>query len=206
MRYRPRHELQRDGRASDRCDATVPAMSDDRSLTAAINEAVSLHTHDPAWAGAFELERTRLQRLLPGVFLAIEHIGSTAVPALVAKPIIDILVAVESLDGVDAVIERLCESGYTTSREFNETLTDRKWLMRWLAGHRTHHLHIVVANNAPWQDRVAFRDALRSDPALDRRYAALKTELATKHRADREAYSEAKAEFVSAATSGRRQA
>ena len=167
-----------------------------QSLVAAINEDVALSAHDPAWAQVFELERTRLHALLPGVFLAIEHIGSTAVPGLVAKPVIDLMAAVESLDGVDVLIDRLCANGYTTSKEFNATLADRKWLMRWRDGRRTHHLHIVVRGGTPWHDRLAFRDALRRDPMLANRYAKLKTELAVRHQADREAYTEAKAVFV----------
>ena len=172
------------------------AISEAHSLAAAINEEVALSAHDVAWAQAFDLERARLHALLPGVFLAIEHIGSTAVPGLVAKPVIDLMAAVQSLDGADLLIDRLCASGYTASAEFNATLTDRKWLMRWRDGRRTHHLHIVVRGSAPWNDRLAFRDALRHDSALADRYAKLKTELAATHRADREAYTEAKAEFV----------
>jgi GrpB-like predicted nucleotidyltransferase (UPF0157 family) len=119
-------------------------MTDEESLAAAIHEDVSLHAHDPAWKQAFEQERDRLHAL-PGTFVAIAHIGSTAVAGLVAKPIIDMMAAVESLHDVDALIDGLCNHGYTTSRQFNATLTDRKWLMRWRDGHRTHHLHIVVA-------------------------------------------------------------
>lgn len=171
-------------------------MSEEQSLAAAIGEEVSLRAHDPSWERAFEVERDRLQSLVPGAFDAIEHIGSTAVPGLPAKPIIDIMAAVDSLDGVDALIERLCDSGYATSMEFNAALTDRKWLMRWHEGHRTHHLHIVVTGSAPWNDRLDFRDALRSEPATARRYARLKSELAAKHRGDREAYTDAKAAFV----------
>ena len=167
-------------------------------LAAAINEEVSLSAHDPKWAEAFELERDRLRALLPGAFVAIEHIGSTAVPGLVAKPIIDIMAAVDSLDDVDTLVDRLCDNGYTTSAEFNASLTDRKWLMRWRDGRRTHHLHIVVADSEQWNDRLAFRDELRSKPALARRYAELKAELAAKHQADREAYTNAKSTFVRA--------
>ena len=181
-------------------------MTDEESLAAAIHEDVALHAHDPAWMRVFEQERDRLQSLLPGTFLAIEHIGSTAVAGLVAKPIVDLLAAVESLDDVDALIDRLCENGYTTSREFNATISDRKWLMRWRDGHRTHHLHLVVADSSPWRDRLAFRDALRGDPALAQRYAALKSELATTHRDDREAYTDAKAAFVRAVVQGDREA
>ena len=127
-----------------------------------------------------------------------EHIGSTGIQGLLAKPIVDLLAGVVSLEGVNALINRLCDSGYTTSREFNATLVDRKWLMRWRDGRRTHHLHIVVHGSAQWYDRLIFRDALRRDPALVRRYAELKIGLAAMYSADREAYTEAKAEFVRA--------
>ena len=186
--------------ATDGCE-----LDDAQSLAAAINEEVSLHVSDPAWLTAFELERARLQALLPGVFVQVEHIGSTAVPGLVAKPVIDIMASVESLTGVDATIATLCESGYTTSKEFNASLTDRKWLMRWRNGHRTHHLHIVVVGGAQWDDRLAFRDALRRDPDLVHRYAALKTALVTQHRGDREAYTDAKADFVRSVIGAERQ-
>lgn len=176
--------------------AITQPLDEAASLAAAINEDVALQAHDPAWLTVFDLERDRLRTLFPGTFVDIEHIGSTAVPGLVAKPVIDILAGVRTLADADTLVDRLCENGYTASREFNATLSDRRWLMRWKNGHRTHHLHIVVHDGGPWHDRLAFRDALRDDPALARRYADLKTELATLHRNDREAYTEAKAVFV----------
>ena len=175
---------------------SASSPEDARSLAAAIDEEVSLHAPDPAWAGAFELERDRLLALVPGVFVEIAHIGSTAVPGLAAKPIIDILAGVASLEDIDALVDRLCERGYTTSKAFNATLGDRRWLMRWKNGHRTHHLHIVAHGGVLWGERIGFRDALRADPALAQRYAALKIRLAAEHRADREAYTDAKADFV----------
>lgn len=178
--------------------ADEPLLDDAASLAAAIHENVALHAPDPAWAGAFERERERLHALAPGAFVRIEHIGSTAVPGLVAKPVIDMLAGVRTLEGVDDLVDQLCDNGYTTSRDFNATLTDRRWLMRWKNGHRTHHLHIVVHGGAAWADRLAFRDALRRDPALAARYATLKTSLAEQHRGDREAYTDAKAAFVRA--------
>lgn len=190
------------------CDAAastkaIPASLDDaQSLAAAIHEGVSLHAPDPAWAGAFELERVRLLAVFPGAFVQIEHFGSTAVPGLAAKPIIDILAGVASLDGVEALVDRLCEHGYATSKEFNATLVDRRWLMRWKNGRRTHHLHVVAHGGTPWRERLAFRDALRSDFALALRYGDLKARLAAEHHADREAYTQAKADFIRAVTQG----
>ena len=177
-------------------------LDDAQSLAAAINEAVLLHAHDPSWARAFEVERDRLLAAMPGAFVQMDHIGSTAVPGLVAKPIIDILAGVTTLDGVDALVDRLCENGYTTSKEFNASLIDRRWLMRWKDGHRTHHLHIVAHGGTAWHERLGFRDALRTDAGLAQRYADLKTQLAAKHHADRDAYTEAKSEFVRAVAKG----
>jgi GrpB-like predicted nucleotidyltransferase (UPF0157 family) len=118
---------------------------------------------------------------------------------------VNIMAGVESLTDVDATIATLCQNGYTTSKEFNALLTDRKWLMRWKDGHRTHHLHIVVFGGAPWDNRLAFRDALRRDPDLVRHYAALKIALVTQHPGDREAYTDAKADFVLAVIGTHRQ-
>jgi GrpB-like predicted nucleotidyltransferase (UPF0157 family) len=121
-----------------------------------------------------------------------------------AKPIIDILAGVNSMAEADALVEPVCKAGYTTSAEFNATLGDRRWFMRWANGHRTHHLHVVVRGGPVWLDRLRFRDALRSQPTLAANYAALKSDLAARHTADREAYTDAKAEFVRSVLAGAR--
>lgn len=170
-------------------------MTDEESLLAAIHEDVALHVYDGAWPRAFETERDRLLALFPHGFRDIQHIGSTAVAGLRAKPVIDILAGVESIAAAEALASPLCQSGYATSAEFNASLPDRKWFMRWSQGHRTHHLHLVVHGGPVWRDRLAFRDALRSRPDIAARYAALKTDLAAVHAHDREAYTDAKAAF-----------
>jgi len=177
-------------------------MTEEESLQAAINEPVVLQAYDAHWPGMFEAERERLLALFPHDFMAIEHIGSTAVPGLAAKPVIDILAGVASMEAARALVTPLCKQGYTTSAEFNATLADRQWLMRWADGRRTHHLHLVVHGGPVWAQRLRFRDALRADPALAWNYAALKTELAAKYPTDREAYTEAKAAFVRAVCEG----
>ena len=180
-------------------------MTDLTSLHAAIHEEVSLQHYDPRWPGLFAAERDRLLLLapqLPARLVDIQHIGSTAVPGLAAKPVIDMLAGVESMAAAEALLAPLCANGYTTSAEFNAALSDRKWLMRWAGGRRTHHLHIVVHGGEVWAERLRFRDALRADAALAARYAALKAELAARHPRDREAYTEAKTAFVQAASVG----
>ncbi|MEO7548160.1 MAG: GrpB family protein, partial [Ramlibacter sp.] len=97
-------------------------MDAHESLHAAIHEKVKLHDYDPSWPAAFLAERERLHSLFPGQFVELAHIGSTAIPGLKAKPIIDILAGVESMAVAEALTEPLCRSGYTTSAEFNETL------------------------------------------------------------------------------------
>ena len=174
-------------------------MNAEESLQAAIHENIELRDYDPAWPSAFSAERQRLESLLPTVFVGIEHIGSTAVPGLVAKPVIDILAGVKSLCDPPSLIARVCESGYTTSIEFNRTLIDRLWFMRWSNGHRTHHLHVVIHGSPSWCEHVRFRDALRKNKFLAARYTVLKMQLSEKYRSDREAYTDDKTGFVQAA-------
>lgn len=173
-------------------------MNSAASLHAAIHEEVALQAYDASWSARFATERERLLALFPGRLIAIEHMGSTAVPGLVAKPVIDMLAGVVSMEEARVLAGPLCAAGYTTSAEFNATLTDRQWFMRWADGRRTHHLHLVVHGSPAWRQRLYFRDALRASPELAATYAALKADLASKHPTDREAYTEAKAAFVRA--------
>ena len=171
-------------------------MNDPDSLQAAIHEDIELEAYNPAWPVMFVAERDRLLGLLPLSFIAIEHIGSTAVPGLMAKPVIDLLAGVASMAEARSLSPLLLDGDYTTSAEFNATLTDRQWFMRWADGHRTHHLHVVVHGGPAWLRHLRFRDALRADAVLAARYAALKAALALRHSDNREAYTEAKTAFV----------
>jgi GrpB-like predicted nucleotidyltransferase (UPF0157 family) len=174
-------------------------VTDEESLLAAINEGVTLMPYEPSWASVFEAERQRLHSLFPGKFIDIQHIGSTAVSGLDAKPVIDILAGVSAMSAAEELIEPLCRAGYTTSAEFNSKLPSSRWLMRWSNGHRTHHLHVAVHGGDFWTERLRFRDALRASPALLEKYRQLKISLAELHRGDREAYTDSKSNFILAA-------
>lgn len=163
----------------------------------AISERVRLVPHDEGWSASFRAERARLVALFPQ-FREVEHIGSTAVPGMPAKPIIDILVGVDSMAVANALFEPILQAGYTTSRAYNEMLPDRRWFMRSRAGYRTHHLHVVALGSKTWIEHLLFRDKLRSNPALAQEYASLKAELAARFERDREAYTDAKSQFVAA--------
>ena len=170
-------------------------MTDEESLQRAIHEAVALHAYNPQWPALFAAERDRLLGLFPQM-IAVEHIGSTAVPGLSAKPIIDLMAGVASMEMAISLTILLCQSGYTTSSEFNAPLTDRQWFMRWADGHRTHHLHVVVHECDIWNARLKFRDALRGNAGLAARYLQLKQRLASENAQDREAYTLAKTAFI----------
>ena len=152
----------------------------------------------PAWADRFEAEASMLRALLPPhLCLCIEHFGSTAVPGLAAKPIIDILLGVESLDEAIADAVPLLESvGYSFWRD-NPDKT-RLFLVKGLppsAPRRTHHLHVATPDSPLWE-RLRFGDYLRSHPEEAARYGALKTELAREHPSDRDAYTDAKSAYI----------
>lgn len=171
-------------------------MTEEESLQQAIWEEVRIFPYDAQWPEKYEVERARLVALFPDAFLSLEHVGSTAVSGMAAKPVIDMMGGVRSLEEADALLPILCQNGYSTSAEFNATLVDQRWLMRHALGHRTHHLHLVIHEGVEWRRKIAFRDSLRTDPGVARRYEELKSNLAEALGSDREAYTAAKTAFV----------
>lgn len=150
--------------------------------------------YDPAWPSSFEAERARLAPLLGGADL--HHIGSTAVPGLAAKPIIDIMALVDSYDEV--ITRLVSEAGYQYPQAFNARLEKRRFLLYPTPAWRTHHLHLIddPVELAPY---LRFRDRLRSEPDLARDYVELKRALAARFSKNREAYTEAKSDFIASA-------
>jgi len=123
----------------------------------------------------------------------IHHVGSTAVPGLEAKPIIDILGGVRSLDDSRACFEPLARLGYMYASYLPEEM---HWFCKPHPSRRTHHLHLVPVSASRYADELAFRDRLRTDPQAAAEYAALKHDLARRFERDREAYTEAKSDFI----------
>jgi GrpB-like predicted nucleotidyltransferase (UPF0157 family) len=163
-------------------------------------DEVELVSHDPAWAPMYEAEAERLHAALPeGLVLKMEHFGSTAVPGLLAKPVIDILVAVSSIeDARETAVGPLEALGYLFWYE--NPKRHRLFFVKGLpprAARRTHHVHMIEPSAEMW-NMLLFRDILRADPEEAARYAALKRELAVRHREDREAYTDAKGAHVAA--------
>jgi GrpB-like predicted nucleotidyltransferase (UPF0157 family) len=163
-------------------------------MTPSSKAVVEIVDYDPAWPDRFKEERKALGRVLtPWLAGPIEHIGSTAVPGLAAKPIIDIMAGVEtleaSLDAIDAVVVL----GYCY---FPYQAHFRHWFCKPSDAVRTHHLHLVPVSSPQWLRPIAFRNYLRADHDVAAEYEQLKRELALKFKFNREAYTEAKGTFI----------
>ena len=160
---------------------------------------VTVAPPDPIWPAAFEAERTRIRKMLPEA-CHIEHVGSTSVPGMPAKPILDLMLGVEDFwTAVSRWIPRLESLGYI---HFPDVSTE--W--RTFFGHgepRMHHLHLVAYGGEEWRRLLRFRDCLRADPELRKAYAQEKLRLCALHEYDRAAYTAAKAPFIDGVLGGR---
>lgn len=152
--------------------------------------------YDAAWPERFTSERDRLLALFDAATTRIEHVGSTAVPGLAAKPIIDMLLGVEQIAELEMHIPALESLGWEYLPEHETTFPERRFLARPKPRPRSHHLHAVRIDTPFFREHLAFRDHLRVQAGDTQRYAALKRSLAQRYRNDRLAYTEAKTEFI----------
>jgi GrpB-like predicted nucleotidyltransferase (UPF0157 family) len=156
------------------------------------DDLVEIVDYDPIWKERFLEERTRLKTVFKGQALEIRHIGSTAVPGLAAKPVIDILVAFEVALEADELARVLATLGYVhVPQEDCDRIFFRKGMPR------THHVHVVRANSWAFFSHVWFRDYLVDHPSAAEEYELLKRVLAARHRSDRAAYVKGKDGMVS---------
>ncbi len=164
-------------------------------------EKAEVLPHDPRLAERARAERGRLAGLLaPWLVDGVEHVGSTAVPGLAAKPVIDLMASVADPDAVVAQAgEPLAADGWCyVPPELDSGGAWRRFFVKPDASgqRRVAHLHVIRAGHPRWAEQLAFRDALRRDDRLAVSYEELKHRLAAQHAGDREAYTDAKAEFV----------
>jgi GrpB-like predicted nucleotidyltransferase (UPF0157 family) len=161
-------------------------------------DEVEIVEYDPRWPVLFDEEASRLRAALdPTLIVGLEHFGSTAVPGLSAKPIIDILIAVRSLaEARAAFAEALQNLDYIYWAD--NPKQDRMFFVKGMppfGSKRSHHLHVTELHGEMWQ-RLAFRDYLRAHPEEAVTYERLKRRLAAEHATDREAYTDAKSAYV----------
>lgn len=176
----------------------------EEKIARVLKDRIELSPYSTRWPKLFEEEKQHLRSLFPETIGKIEHFGSTAVPGLWAKPVVDILVEIPSLDEAEKMIVPVLEQqGYDY---FKRSVRDDKqppfyaWFIKRDAnGVRTHHLHMVEADSELWK-RLLFRDYLIAHPATAWAYQELKLRLALEASGDRIAYTRGKTEFVNKIT------
>jgi GrpB-like predicted nucleotidyltransferase (UPF0157 family) len=164
-------------------------------------DTVILVDHDPDW-DTLAAERCKAIRDACAEFVVdVQHIGSTAVPELPAKPILDIVAGVLSLDSIPVLIRCLADIGYTYRTNHGDA-GGHLFVLDSSPGIRAIHLHVVEHRDSQWRNYIAFRDLLRDQPGIREHYAELKRELAKLYPTDRETYAAGKTDFIRNALNG----
>ncbi len=161
-------------------------------------EPVVIVDYDPRWPLLFDQARSEILRAIGPRVVAVEHIGSTAVPGLAAKPIVDIMVGLRTLEVAPQCIAALQRLGWVYVPENEASFPERRYFDKDLAGIRTEHLHMVETTSEFWERHLLFRDFLRAHRDVAEEYAQLKRDLTKKFRYQRDAYTDAKGPFIRA--------
>ena len=159
-------------------------------------EPITLVSYEPEWVDTYEKERGEIRNAAGEHIEAIEHIGSTSIPGLAAKPVIDIMAGVETLGDADRCIEPLQTLGWIYAPEFEESVPHRRYFRKTDSEDHTHHLHMVEITSDWWDRHILFRDYLREHSEVAHAYEDLKRELAERHRWDIDEYTGAKTDFI----------
>lgn len=155
---------------------------------------VKLVDYNPEWVGAFEAEKQNLLATLEDFLKDIEHVGSTSIPELKAKPIIDMLAVVDDLSVYQQLIKPLTKMGYEYMPE--QVFEDRVFFPKGPRNNRTHHLNLVTKNSKQWTELRLFRDYLTKNKVARMKYQKLKVALAKKYPNDRLSYTKAKEQLI----------
>ena len=152
--------------------------------------------YDPTWPELFRQEASRLRGLLPDEIVSIHHIGSTSVPGLSAKPIVDVLVEVRDIQRIDGYNPRMISAGYQPEGE--NGLPGRRFFVRGNDSNRTYHIHMYQTGHPDIPRHLHFRDYLIAHPEDRQAYEALKIDLAQRYPHDRPAYQAGKETLIKA--------
>jgi GrpB-like predicted nucleotidyltransferase (UPF0157 family) len=157
---------------------------------------VVMVNYDPRWPEMYERARQGIVTAGGDEVVAVEHVGSTAVPGLSAKPIIDIMAGVRRLADVERFRPALETAGYVYRPEMEQFIPDRRFFTKSAGGVSVQHLHVAEYGGEFWLRHLLFRDYLRAHPQIRDAYDRLKRQLAARFRDDRAAYTDAKTEFI----------
>lgn len=160
---------------------------------------VVVSPYSAEWPKCFLAIREELLAVFSPIAVTVEHIGSTSIPGLAAKPVIDVLLGADSLADVESKIEALDVRGYVYVKKYEDVLPMRRYFVKAPIASFRIHLHAVEIDSRIWQEHLAFRSALHTDPALCARYQSLKLQLAHEFADDKAAYSAAKNPFIQSA-------
>lgn len=152
--------------------------------------------YQDTWPSQYAQVEAELRSAFPAPNFVLEHIGSTSVPGLCAKPVLDIALGVDALQDVEARTSALASLGFVYRPEHERQIPDRRYFVRPEGIAPRVHLHSVLLGGALWLQHLRFRDALRENDALMQSYGALKRQLAALHASNKTAYTEAKAPFI----------
>ncbi|MDX8045750.1 GrpB family protein [Gracilibacillus sp. S3-1-1] len=155
---------------------------------------VNLQEYSPEWKKQFDLEKEQLVTVLMPQVIAIEHIGSTSVEGIMAKPIIDILVGMKDLREVHDFVQPLKKLGYEYVPK--QELKDRRFFRKGEWGKGTVHLHICEFGSSEWIEKILFRDYLRSHTEAAKEYEEMKKKLAFSYKYERQTYTKKKEPFI----------
>lgn len=161
-----------------------------------IRGTVKIQEHSKDWSNVYEAEKAILVAIFKNNYLAIEHIGSTAIPNLVAKPLIDIAIQVKNIDELGSIPKQLIANGYV--ERIGRLSGRQKVFAKGGDLNVTHHLHIIEAGEIDWEEKIRFKNILIAQPKIALEYAELKKSLASQFPNDRSKYTKGKAEFISA--------
>ena len=164
---------------------------------------IRLVDYDPKWPNMFNGEAKILRDLLQDMVVSINHIGSTAVPGLDAKPVVDLMVEVTNLEKVQSMQEEFQNAGYEVLGE--NGIPGRHFVTRNSAGERTHDIHIFETGHKEIEQMILFRDRMIENPKEAESYSELKNELAAQYRDDPIGYTQGKTEFILSAIEAQRE-
>jgi GrpB-like predicted nucleotidyltransferase (UPF0157 family) len=157
---------------------------------------IIIKKYDQEWTNLYETERETLMEAIGHYVADIQHIGSTAVAGLAAKPVIDIMIGLRRLLDAQDCILPIEAMDYEYVPEYEVEFPGRRYFRKNIKGIRSHHIHMVEIHSDFWKRHLLFRDQLRSNEKTAKEYEALKRELAIKFENDREAYTNAKTPFI----------
>jgi GrpB-like predicted nucleotidyltransferase (UPF0157 family) len=157
---------------------------------------VAVVEYNKEWPKLFDQERNLLLTELGKTAVCIEHIGSTSVPGLAARPVIDIMAGLRDFAEADSLVPKVTDLGYTYIREYEDVIPNRRFFRKTQNGKDTHHIHMVEIGSEFWERHLLFRDYLKENPETATEYALLKKKLARHQWKDTNDYAEAKTQFI----------